>query len=98
MAVDELRRLAALLMERNALDAKIAEVIGRPMTAGRAGEWIAARAFGIRLEKSASQAAIDGRFGPGPLAGRSVNITWYPSVKVKACSISRSTRNRTGVS
>jgi hypothetical protein len=60
--------------------------------------WIAARAFGIRLEKSASQAAIDGRFGPGPLAGRSVNITWYPSVKVKACSISRSTRNRTGVS
>jgi hypothetical protein len=40
-------------------------------------EWIAAQVFGIELEASAVAAGIDGRFGPGPLQGQTVNIKWY---------------------
>jgi len=35
--------VAGLLRDRNMIDAEIAAVIGRPMTAGHLGEWIAAR-------------------------------------------------------
>jgi hypothetical protein len=66
-----------LLRERNAIDKKIAAIIGRPMTAGHLGEWIAATIFGITLEQSAAAAAFDGRFASGPLQGRSVNVKWY---------------------
>jgi len=55
----------------------ITGVIERPMTAGHAGEWIAAQVFDIELEMWASQSAIDKRFRGGPLVGRSVNIKWY---------------------
>jgi hypothetical protein len=41
------------------------------------GEYIAANVFGIKLEESAAQRAIDGRFVDGPLAGKTVNIKWY---------------------
>ncbi len=41
------------------------------------GEYIAANVFGIKLEESAAQRAIDGQFMDGPLAGRTVNIKWY---------------------
>jgi hypothetical protein len=50
-----------LLRDRNTIDAKIATIIGRPMTAGHLGEWIAARIFGMALEPSATATAIDGR-------------------------------------
>jgi hypothetical protein len=72
-----LAELAALLRERNAIDARIGELINRPMTAGHAGEWIAARIFDIQLEPTAVAKAIDGRFRSGPLAGRTVNVKWY---------------------
>ncbi len=77
MSDSQVEQIAALLRERNTVDEKIAAIIQRPMTAGHLGEWIAARVFGIELEKSAVTAAIDGRFTAGPLHGRTVNVKWY---------------------
>ncbi|WP_212818343.1 hypothetical protein [Polymorphospora rubra] len=77
MDEDALRAVAALLGERNAIDAKIAGHIGRPMTAGHLGEWIAAQIFDIDLEPAANARAFDGRFASGPLAGQTVNVKWY---------------------
>ena len=74
---DSLRRVAALLRKRNAVDAKLARLVQRPMTSGHLGEWIAAKVFDIRLEGSAVAAGIDGRFRSGPLQGRTVNVKWY---------------------
>ncbi|MEV0728028.1 hypothetical protein [Polymorphospora sp. NPDC050346] len=78
MDENALRAVAALLEERNAIDAEIARHIGRPMTAGHLGEWIAAQVFDIDLAAAANVRAIDGRFASGPLAGRTVNVKWYP--------------------
>lgn len=72
-----LTALAGLLAARNDLDREIGRLIDRPMTAGHLGEFIASRVFGIELEQSASVRALDGRFGPGPLEGRTVNVKWY---------------------
>jgi hypothetical protein len=58
-------------------DAKIATIIGRPMTAGHLGDWVAARIFGIALEPSATATAIDGRFTSGGLRDRTGNVPWY---------------------
>ena len=77
MDADSLARAAALLHERNAIDAELAELIDRPMTSGHLGEWIAAQIFNIELEPSAAAAGIDGRFRSGALQGRTVNIKWY---------------------
>jgi hypothetical protein len=77
MPDDDLARIATLLSERNQIDAVIAGVIGRPLTSGHLGEWIASRIFDIELESSASAAAIDGRFRSGGLSGRTVNVKWY---------------------
>jgi hypothetical protein len=74
---EALRKLANLLRTRNAIDAEIATVIHRPMTAGHLGEWIAARIFNIELEQSATTTALDGRFTMGALRGRTVNVKWY---------------------
>ncbi len=77
MPDDQLRNITAWLRERNDIDARIAEIIGRPMTSGHLGEWIAARVFDVTLEHLATAEAIDGRFASGPLAGKSVNVKWY---------------------
>jgi hypothetical protein len=69
---DELAEIARLLSEPNAIDGIIAGIIGRPMTSGHLGEWIADQVFNIELEHSATTAVIDGRFRSGPLAGQSV--------------------------
>lgn len=75
---DELiQRVTELLHERNAIDANIAQIIGRPVASGHLGEWVASQIFDIDLEESASAAGIDGRFRAGPLEGRTVNIKWY---------------------
>jgi hypothetical protein len=73
----DLTRIARLLTERNAIDGAIASIIDRPMTSGHLGEWIAAQVFDIELERSATTAAIDGRFCSGPLQGQTVNVKWY---------------------
>jgi hypothetical protein len=75
--MDSLARAAALLRERNAIDAELALFMRRPMTSGHLGEWIAAHVFDIELEASAVAAGIDVRFRSGPLQGRTVNIKWY---------------------
>lgn len=72
-----LGRVASLVAERNAVDAEIAAITGRPVVAGHLGEWIAAQIFDIELERSAVSKAIDGRFRSGTLAGRTVNVKWY---------------------
>lgn len=77
MDADALQRLAALIVERNALDARIAAVIGRPALPGHIGEWLAAEVFDIELAASASRKAIDGRFRGAPQPGASVNIKLY---------------------
>lgn len=74
---ESIARIAALLSERNTIDASIAEVIGRPVTAGHLGEWIASRIFDIALEESAANQGFDGRFRSGPLRESTVNIKWY---------------------
>ena len=77
MKLEELRRIADLLRGRNRIDGEIAAHIGRPMTSGHLGEWIAAEIFHVELEHSAAAAARDGHFRFGPLQGRSVNVKWY---------------------
>lgn len=74
---EALARVAALIAKRNAVDAEIGAITGRPVVAGHLGEWIAAQVFDIELEPSAVAKGIDGRFTSGPLAGRSVNVKWY---------------------
>lgn len=61
----KVQRVAALLRERNAIDAQLASLIGRPMTAGHLGESIAGHVFDIELETSAITAGFDGRFTRG---------------------------------
>lgn len=78
MATDrDLQQMAALLRSRNEIDKQIGQLLGRPMTSGHLGEWIASNVFDIDLEDSAVATAIDGRFRGGPLNGRSVNVKWY---------------------
>lgn len=72
----QLRRLSSLLKRRNAVDAEIAGVIGRPAHPGHIADFVAAEIFGIDLLESASHKGIDGYFGDGPLKGRSVNVNY----------------------
>jgi hypothetical protein len=76
--MNDLVRLAELIRQRNAVERKITTVIGRPVTTGHLGEFIASKIFRIRLADSASKKDIDGQFRDGPLVGRSVNIKFYP--------------------
>jgi hypothetical protein len=77
MSDTSLAEVAALLRERNALDARLGQILGRPPEKGHLGEWIASQIFDIQLETSASHKAIDGRFRAGLLAGHTVNIKWF---------------------
>jgi hypothetical protein len=77
MDENSLARAAALLRERNAIDAELARLMQRPMTSGHLGEWIAAQIFDIELESSATAAGIDGHFRSGRLQDCTVNIKWY---------------------
>jgi hypothetical protein len=77
MDADAVRELAALLAERNAVDARIAALIGRPALPGHVGEWLAAEVFDIELAASAIEKGIDGWFRGVPQPGASVNIKLY---------------------
>lgn len=72
-----LQSVAELIARRNAIDAEIGAITGRPVVSGHLGEWIAAEVFDIKLEHSAVSRAVDGRFRFGPLAGKTVNVKWY---------------------
>jgi hypothetical protein len=56
-------RVAALIQDRNRIDAELAACIGRPALTGHLGAWIAAQVFGVS----------DGRLGDG----RTVGVRWY---------------------
>lgn len=77
MTYASLAEVAELLRRRNDIDAVIAGIVHRPVTAGHLGEWIVSMVFDIELEASAAAAAIDGRFSVGVLANRTVNVKWY---------------------
>lgn len=49
---DELmKRVAELLREQNAIDAKVAAIMHQPMTFGHLGEWIASQVFDSEYEQ-----------------------------------------------
>jgi hypothetical protein len=73
----ELAELAALLRERNALEARLGRLLDRPASTGHIGEWIAARIFDIELETAANTAGYDGHFTGGAVAGQTVNVKAY---------------------
>jgi hypothetical protein len=77
MTTGQVRELAELLRERNAIDARIAALTGRPALPGHLGEWIAARIFDIKLAEPAVERGIDGWFRSTPRPGGSVNIKLY---------------------
>ncbi|HEX2143047.1 MAG TPA: hypothetical protein VHG10_00930 [Glycomyces sp.] len=76
MQRDQLANVAFLMRQRNDIDARIADIVGRPVVSGHLSDWIAAAILDIALERAANR-AIDGRFRSGPLAGRTVNIRHY---------------------
>ena len=76
-STDQLGQLADLIRRKNEIENEIAQIIGRPALVGHVGEYIASVVFGIRLEHSAAQKGIDGKFAHGPLTGKSVNVKWY---------------------
>lgn len=75
--MNDLQSLVELLTERNAIDERIARLIGRPSTTGHIGEYIAAKIFDITLVNSASNRSYDGHFSVGELTGRTVNTKFY---------------------
>ena len=75
----QLEELAGLLRARNALDAEIVQILGRPATTGSLGEFIAARIFDINLATSGVNPGHDGVFASGPLVGKTVNVKMYSS-------------------
>lgn len=76
MDEDGLKSIAMLLRHRNEIDARIADIVGRPVVHGHLSDWIAAQIFDIELEPAANK-TIDGWFRSGPLAGRTVNVKHY---------------------
>ena len=79
--MDDLRELALLLKQRNAVEASISRLTRRPALTGHLGEFIASRVFEIDLASSANSRAMDGRFRSGSLEGRTVNIKCYPKLE-----------------
>ena len=80
---EEIRKLAALIKKRNAIEAEIAAIINRPGEVGHVGEFITSRIFNVNLEHSAVTAGWDGHFTEGSPVGKTVKIKWYP--KREAC-------------
>ncbi|MFS8099297.1 hypothetical protein LFM09_19400 [Lentzea alba] len=70
--MNDVRRVAELIKDRNRVDAALAACIRRPPQLGHLGDWIAAQVFGIALERHGAK-SVDGRFADG----RTVNIRWY---------------------
>lgn len=71
-----LKSIALLLQARNDIEARIADIVGRPLAHGHLSDWIAAQVFDIELDPSPGR-AVDGWFRSGPLAGRTVNMQHY---------------------
>jgi hypothetical protein len=73
---EELERVAALITERNAVDAEIGAITGRPVVAGHLGEWIAAQVFDICARGHAKREGnLDLARTPTPLLPRDDRAT-----------------------
>ena len=75
--MSDLEQIASLLVRRNAIDEKIADLTDRPAIRGPVGEWIAHKIFRVTLEEDATKECIDGCFTDGKLTGKTVNVKWY---------------------
>ncbi|MFD9704858.1 hypothetical protein [Lentzea sp. NPDC059081] len=68
--MNEVKRVADLIQERNRVDAALSACIRRPALTGHLGDWIAAQIFGIELGLGAK--GVDGTLADG----RTVNVRW----------------------
>ena len=74
----DLAELAKLCQHRNAVDAQISAIIGRPALTEHAGEYIACVIFDIAPHASATNKGSDGVFKQHALMNKRVNIKFYP--------------------
>jgi hypothetical protein len=77
MQEELLTQLAQVIRDKNRVDDKIAQIIGRPCERGHTGEYIASLILGITLESAANAKYYDGKFTEGTLAGKTVEIKWF---------------------
>jgi len=73
-----LPRLAELLRARNTVESNIANLLGNSVSLSTVGEYIAAQIFGITLIPSSHHNEFAGIFANQPLAGKTVDVQWYP--------------------
>lgn len=73
-----LPRLAELLRARNTVESNIANLLRSGVSLGTVGEYIAAQIFSITLIPSAHHSEFAGIFASQPLAGKTVDVQWYP--------------------
>lgn len=78
MEMTNLQRLAELLRARNTVESNIANLLGDSVNLSTVGESIAATLFGITLIPSSHHSEFVGIFAGGPLAGKTVDVQWYP--------------------
>ncbi|MEU6861456.1 hypothetical protein AB0B28_21585 [Glycomyces sp. NPDC046736] len=71
-----LKSIAMLLRERDRIDARITDIVGRPVAHGHLSDWIGAQIFDVELT-DAPHRIVDGTFRSGPLVGCTVNIKYY---------------------
>lgn len=76
--MSDLARLAQLLHARNTVESNIANLLRCSVNLSSVGEYIAATIFGITLIPSAHHSEFAGIFAHGQLAGKTVDIQWYP--------------------
>ena len=73
-----LSRLAELLHARNTVESNLANLLGSAVNLDTVGDCIAASIFGITLVPSAQHREFVGIFASAPLAGKTVDVQWYP--------------------
>ncbi len=76
--LEQMKRLAELVKQKNHADGRVAEFIVRPALPGHFGDFVGAEILGIELHASAVERGSDGRFAEGRLFGMTVNIKYYP--------------------
>ncbi len=76
--MSNLPRLAELLHARNTVESNIANLLGSAVNLDTVGDCIAATIFGITLIPSAQHREFTGIFASAPLAGKTVDVQWYP--------------------
>lgn len=76
--MSDLARLAQLVRARNTVESNIANLLRCSVNLNDIGEYIAATIFGITLIPSTHHSEFAGIFAHDHLAGKTVDIQWYP--------------------